>query len=249
MTSRYAASQESFRNYEQGMRWRLARLMLDFLDRRTVVVLYRRLYREFRRCYGPDLVQALAVPVAGSLRQGLGPDLALEVTRESSEQMGRPLGPVQLRELRRIVRTDFATNKEENVTKSAVAESVTPKPADARPARRVSRSQEAVAFLMDETPLEVQRRENGLKGLRDALVRFQPVVKRCVVRRLIDRLSYAKLPAELRLSRDQVQEILSQLKPWVAKYTTYFDDDWYWFEGRTPDLGPAAVGKKEEQCT
>lgn len=233
MAARYAASQEPFRRYEQGMKQRLAHVCLEYLNRQKVVTLHRKLYRVLRLTYGPDLAPALAEAGARAVREGLKPRLVLEIVSAGCAEMGRELAPGQARELRQVVSVT-AANKEGYVEKSEAVKART------EPVRGRARTVSASA-LGRETPLEEFRRQRGLKALGEALAMHQPVVKRCVVRRLLDRLSYEELAAELGLTRDQVKEILTGLKPWVFRFTTYFDDDWHWFEGCAPGLGPAAA--------
>jgi hypothetical protein len=93
------------------------------------------------------------------------------------------------------------------------------------------------------TPLETYTRKRALESLRFALAMHQPVVKRCVVLRLIKQYSFEALAKELELSLADVSDILSRMRVWVLRYTNYFEKEWYWTEGgkkyQIPEPGPA----------
>jgi hypothetical protein len=100
-----------------------------------------------------------------------------------------------------------------------------------------------VAELGKQTPLESYTRKRALESLRFALAMHQPVVKRCVVLRLIKQHSFEALAKELELSLTDVSDILSRMRAWVLRYTNYFEKEWYWTEGgkkyRIPEPGLA----------
>jgi hypothetical protein len=98
------------------------------------------------------------------------------------------------------------------------------------------------ASLGKRTPLETYTRKRALESLRFALAMHQPVVKRCVILRLIKQHSFKALAKELELSLADVSDILSRMRVWVSRYTNYFENEWYWTEGgkkyRIPEPGP-----------
>jgi hypothetical protein len=69
------------------------------------------------------------------------------------------------------------------------------------------------------------------ESLRKALSPHQDVVRFVVAGRLCARKTFDELAAEYGLSRAEVEDIMSKMRAWVRKYTTYFDDDWYWQGG------------------
>jgi hypothetical protein len=99
-----------------------------------------------------------------------------------------------------------------------------------------------VAALGKQTPLESYTRKRALESLRFALAMHQPVVKRCVILRLIKQYSFEALARELELSLADVSDILSRMRVWVLRYTNYFENEWCWTEGgkkyRIPEPGP-----------
>lgn len=57
-----------------------------------------------------------------------------------------------------------------------------------------------------------------------------PLVKRCVSRRLLRLDGFEKLAADLQLTLEEVKRILRHMRPWVRRYTTYYDPDRFWSE-------------------
>jgi hypothetical protein len=110
---------------------------------------------------------------------------------------------------------------------------------------RTIRPREEIPFaeVTKETPLERFRRRRAVEQLREALAPHQPVVKQCVAERLCLHRPTAELARELHLTEQQVEEILARVRPWVHRYTTYFDPDWYWQEGGAPVL-PVPAGDR-----
>jgi len=84
--------------------------------------------------------------------------------------------------------------------------------------------------VLDATPVDRFTRQRAVRMLREALALHQPVVKKCVAERLCNHKSFQQLAEELNLSVDEVKDILSKLRGWVHKFTTYFENDWYWVE-------------------
>jgi hypothetical protein len=64
-----------------------------------------------------------------------------------------------------------------------------------------------------------------------ALGGSEPVVRACVAERLFLHSPVAALAAKYGLTPDQVRGILASARCVVAKYTTFFNDDWHWVEG------------------
>jgi hypothetical protein len=84
--------------------------------------------------------------------------------------------------------------------------------------------------VSDATPVDRFTRQRAVRMLREALALHQPVVKKCVAERLCNHKSFQQLAEELNLSVDEVKDILAKLRGWVHKFTTYFENDWYWVE-------------------
>jgi len=102
--------------------------------------------------------------------------------------------------------------------------------AEERRPRRL-RWQDGIARVAEPTPLEEFGARLAVEHLRMALARQDPVVKRCVALRLLRHLSCEKLAGELELTLDEVKLILERMRPWVKRFTTYFERDWYWQDG------------------
>ena len=83
-----------------------------------------------------------------------------------------------------------------------------------------------------QAPIQVMQEDRAKAALAYALSLHQPVVRECVVRRLLDKWSYEQLATELDLTRQQVRDILARLRRWVARFTDYFEDDSYWADRR-----------------
>jgi len=87
-----------------------------------------------------------------------------------------------------------------------------------------------------DSTLERFKRTRATAQLRMALAPHQEVVKLCVAERLCHHKDTAALARDLKLTEDQVKEILARMRPWVHRYTTYFDSDWYWLDNGLPAL-------------
>jgi len=104
----------------------------------------------------------------------------------------------------------------------------------------LGRSALSLTEVTRDTPLERYRRRRAVGCLRLALAQHQPVVKRCVAERLCHHRPVPELARELFLSEDQVRDILERMRPWVHRFTTFFDSDWYWVDGGAPSVpGPS----------
>jgi hypothetical protein len=104
--------------------------------------------------------------------------------------------------------------------------------------RVVRRQRRGAVAELRQTPLESFARKRAVDQLTLALARFEPVVKRCVATRLLRHESYARLAKRLELSLDEVREILGMVRPYVSRFTTYFDTDWFWVEGARRTFEP-----------
>ncbi|MEO0082318.1 MAG: hypothetical protein ABIL25_08520 [candidate division WOR-3 bacterium] len=110
-----------------------------------------------------------------------------------------------------------------------------------RPRRRKLTPTPAVPIdpISRKTPLERFRQRKALEQLRYALACQQPVIKMCVAERLSKHRSYAELARKYFLTVEEVADIMDKMRVWVRKYTTYFDNDWYWKdEGQPRSLVP-----------
>ncbi len=259
-TAKYAAAREKLAEYEQAMKAGLTRLNLDFMNRRMVMNFSRRLYRVHRLAYGPELFERIAAAAVQFVRKGLNSEVATPVVELSCAATGRGISEAELKQLKRVVRKQAGEEhrtmeREERMVegrsqKSKIrmqsAEGETAKAA--KSAKRIRRRKSpgglgvsAVSVINDRSPLERILRQRAVEGFQNALAVHQPVVKACVARRLLDRLSYEELARELCLRKENVADILEKMRPEVAKFTRYFDDDWYWVEGGSVRVRPGGI--------
>ena len=85
-----------------------------------------------------------------------------------------------------------------------------------------------------ETALERVRKAKAESALRECLSVHEPVVKDCVALRLCKHLGYDEIARECDLTREDVADILAKLRPYVARFTTFFQSDYWWTEGARP---------------
>ena len=120
----------------------------------------------------------------------------------------------------------------------AVATAEVPPEGKPRRARRRSRPQSdmnvPLSKLSEKTPLETFSRKKAVVQLRDALASHTPVVKLCVAERLSKHKSYAELAKQFYLTVEEVTDIMEKMRKWVSRYTTYFENDWYWKDEGQP---------------
>jgi hypothetical protein len=121
---------------------------------------------------------------------------------------------------------------------------------DTTPARRKSQRRgkpapselSATEVTGQLTPLERFTKRGATEALRAALSGHQDIVKFVVAGRLCTRKTFDDLAQEYGLTKDEVLDILTRMRAWVRRFTTYFDKDWYWVEsvGKyfIPDLPP-----------
>jgi len=104
-------------------------------------------------------------------------------------------------------------------------------PAESDLARPVEKPLMSATELYREDPSARFIRRRAEQELKRALLMQQPVVTRCVVERLCHHKPYEQLAQELFLSVDEETDILTKMRRWVAKFTTYFEHDWFWKDG------------------
>lgn len=88
----------------------------------------------------------------------------------------------------------------------------------------------SIADMEKPTALETFSRNRAREQLRLSLADCDPIVKKCVVMRLLRLESFEDLARKLKLPVEDVGEILTRMRGLVRQYTTYFDRDWYWDE-------------------
>jgi hypothetical protein len=81
------------------------------------------------------------------------------------------------------------------------------------------------------TPLERFTKRGATDALRAALSGHQDVVKFVVAGRLCAKKTFDELSQEYGLTKDEVLDIMTRMRAWVRRFTTYFEKDWYWMEG------------------
>jgi hypothetical protein len=118
---------------------------------------------------------------------------------------------------------------------------------DATPARRKPqrRGKPAPSELSETgvtgqpTPLERFTKRGATAALRAALTGHQDVVKFVVAGRLCAKKTFDELAQEFGLTKDEVLDIMTRMRAWVTRFTTYFDNEWYWKEGMGKYFIPA----------
>ncbi len=92
---------------------------------------------------------------------------------------------------------------------------------------RISGSEVAAAL---EQPSEFEEivRKQATESLRQALALMKPWARRVVVGKVARRRSCTQLAKQFELRVQDVQDILREARAFVHRYTTFFDDDWYW---------------------
>jgi len=88
-----------------------------------------------------------------------------------------------------------------------------------------------LAALSRPSPLQSFGERLAREKLCAALATQDPVVRRCVALRLLRELRCEKLASELDLSLDDVKLILEKMRPWVHRFTTYYDATGFWVDG------------------
>jgi hypothetical protein len=81
------------------------------------------------------------------------------------------------------------------------------------------------------TALERFTKRGATGALRAALSGHQDVVKFVVAGRLCAKKTFDELAQEYDLTKDEVLDIMTRMRAWVSRFTTYFDNEWYWKEG------------------
>jgi hypothetical protein len=107
-------------------------------------------------------------------------------------------------------------------------------PARHKPLRRgkPAPSELSVAGVTGQsTPLERFTKLGATGALRAALSGHQEVVKFVVAGRLCARKTFDELAQEYGLTKDEVLDIMTRMRVWVRRFTTYFENDWYWKDG------------------
>lgn len=201
------------------------------LCRRMHLVVYaRKLYAVSRRVERRFWPEAMANLTAAAVRSGLDRDTLVEVLSVCWFLLSGSSAPGNLGQLvdEALVRNTEGVMSEDSTKKSR------PKKA------KREASDRDVASAGKQTPLESYSRKRALESLRFALAMHQPVVKRCVLLRLIKRYSFDALAKELELSLEEVNDILSRMRAWVLRYTCYFEDEWYWTQSGKKYLIPGA---------
>ncbi len=104
-----------------------------------------------------------------------------------------------------------------------------------------------VARATETTALESFGMRRAVKAVRLAVADKHPIVKRCVAERLFNHRGFDDLAELLNISRADVAATLTRMRGWVRKYTTYFNDDWFWDDSapkfRLPDACPGRAGQ------
>lgn len=202
-----------------------------------------------------QMIEALA---AGEREAGKGKEIAME-TKEGKSQsaegtknettmnessMGEPVVALRASELAAKVQEFLATKLEnpsdaEPMAKDiaeAVVQGAKPVAAPARhkPLRRARPAPSelsAAGVTGQSTPLERFTKRGATDALRAALSGHQEVVKFVVAGRLCAKKTFDDLAQEYGLTKDEVLDIMTRMRVWVRRFTTYFENDWYWKEG------------------
>jgi DNA-directed RNA polymerase subunit N (RpoN/RPB10) len=207
------------------------------LTQRGRLILYvRALYGVSRKFSLVEWPHRMCAVAAGRIQGGLEPVTVVAVLEALWRELSGQAPPEGLAERVQEFAAKLPISEPE-----VVVSVVSPKKERPKKVKRVV-SDRDVAELGQQTPLELYTRKRALESLRFALAMHQPVVKRCVVLRLIKQYSFKALAKELELSLADVSDILSRMRVWVLRYTNYFENEWYWTEGgkkyQIPEPGP-----------
>jgi hypothetical protein len=126
----------------------------------------------------------------------------------------------------------------------AVVQGTTPvtTPSRHKPQRRgrpATSELSAAGVTGQSTPTERFTRRGATDALRAALSGHQDVVKFVVAGRLCAKKTFDELAQEYGLTKDEVLDIITRMRAWVSRFTTYFDNEWYWKEGMGKYFIPA----------
>ena len=236
---RYAAGQERFIGYMSTAKTHLDARGFRIMPRQLCLRLSQRLYRAFRKAYGDDVFALCVEPVAVAVRRGMTLEVALFVVRVSRLSFGLAFSDEEFARIRMLVKENLRAGKGEDMKKTEDGGKKTEDGggAKASSAKRRPEPQISFAHVMAATPLERIRKAGAEKALREALGVHQPLVKECVALRLCKHLGFDELAERLDLTRRDVEEILEKMRPWVKRYTAFFDSDWYWQEAASPETG------------
>ncbi len=105
---------------------------------------------------------------------------------------------------------------------------MTEAPSVKRPAAGVRRTGLSLSEIDQPSAFGLFTRKQATTALRDCLAVHEPIVRRCVALRLTRLLTPEEIAAQLELELEDVDDILTQMRPWVHKFTGFFDQDRYW---------------------
>ncbi len=223
VTGRYRAAREKLVEFEEKVKLMVcSQLGVDVLCYQRLMNFARRIYGLARKSEGNLLMAQVARDGGDWMGRALKPEHVLEVAVKSLEVLGTQLPGKEKQKLARAMK-DWADRK--------VAEK--PEPVR-KPVVPVRRKRIELSEVEKATAFEEFTRTRATGQLRDALAMQLPVVRHCVARRLCEHASYDDLAEELDLTRGQVAGILEKVRPWGHRFTTYFEDDWYWVDGAGP---------------
>jgi len=200
-----------------------------FIDRTHLANFARELVGIAGRVGPAGLVRAFVEAAGRRTAQGIRRDALVEVAAGVYELVTGGTDPSQDRRLRQ----ELAAAEAEIDPKEGQMSSSTKKRESARPAVNglVMLHHGPLDTMKDEPhAAELMAEKQAVKKLRSAIVPFRPVERQCIIARLARRMSLAAIAATLGITLDDVRDILGRARVRVRRYTTYFDNPWYWAE-------------------
>ncbi len=111
-----------------------------------------------------------------------------------------------------------------------------------RSASSVRRTGFSLAEIDQPSAFGLFTRKQATDALRECLAVHEPIVRRAVALRLTRLLSPEEIAAQLELELEDVHDILTQMRPWVHRFTGFFDQDRYWQDDARPYSIPPLPG-------
>jgi len=175
-----------------------------------------------RRMSEREMVEFLSGKAAMRLGHGMAEELVFEVLDRCLHATGNERALLVMDQVRAEAGRQHAERK--------AATPAEPKPELAVPGPALPAG--IAEELEKSDAAEEAQRQHALDTLKVALKRLKPGLRHVVVDRIARRRTLAEIAAENGLSLDQLRQLLEQARVLVRKYTTYYDDDSFWYGER-----------------
>jgi len=186
----------------------------------------------------PNLMARLG---AARVMRGIDQELVLECLKQGWQRL---VGGAEPEVLERAFRAQLKAAKAK-ASKKKTAKPHTPPPPIVGSSARHHVSKELGADLREQSELERMQEKKAAQSLREALQVIRPYAREVIIGRVADRMSYAELAQKNQMTVEEVADIMQQARGFVRKYTSYFDDDWWWED--LPEDGKESDRETERQ--